>query len=88
MTTNLKNQLCAVCGGELQATTIAHEEKRGSHLYLFQNVPTKVCAACGEIGIDEETLRELDRLIAEGVPVRTVATPVYDFASARAALRA
>lgn len=88
MTTNLTNQLCAVCSGELQATTIAHEEKRGTDLYLFQNVPAKVCTACGEIWIDEETLRELDRLIAEGVPVRTVATPVYDFARAATALRA
>jgi YgiT-type zinc finger domain-containing protein len=72
MTTNPKNQRCAVCGGELQATTITHEEKRGIHLSLFQNVPAKVCATCGEIWIDEETLRELDRLIAEDY------RPLYD----------
>jgi YgiT-type zinc finger domain-containing protein len=88
MTTNLKNQLCAVCGGELQATTITHEEKRGTAIYLFQNVPAKVCAACGEVWIDEETLKALDRLIAEGVPVRTVKTPIYDFARVPTALRA
>jgi len=84
MTTNPNNHLCAVCGGELQATTITHEEKRGTHLYLFQNVPAKVCTACGEIWIDEETLKELDQLIETGVPVRTVETPIYDFARATA----
>jgi len=75
---------CVVCGGELQATTITHEEKRGTHLYLFQNVPAKGCTTCGEIWIDEEVLKELDRLIATGIPVRTVETPVYDFARAGA----
>jgi YgiT-type zinc finger domain-containing protein len=79
MTTKANNQLCAVCGGELQATTITHEEKRDSHIYLFQNVPAKVCTACGEIWIDEEVLQEIDKLIEYGVPVRKVETPVYDF---------
>jgi YgiT-type zinc finger domain-containing protein len=86
MSTHLMTQhtaLCAVCSGNLEATTITHEEKRGTSLCLFQNVPAKVCTACGEIWIDEEVLKELDRLIETGVPVRTVETPVYDFADAR-----
>jgi YgiT-type zinc finger domain-containing protein len=84
MTTNANNQLCAVCGGELEATTITHEVKRDSHIYLFQNVPAKVCTACGEIWIDEEVLQVIDRLIETGVPVRKVETPVYDFTRAAA----
>ena len=79
-----KKHLCAVCGGELRETTITHEERRGEHLYLFQNVPAKVCVACGELWIDEEVLQALDRLITEGVPMRTVETPVFDFARALA----
>ncbi len=81
-TTTTKKHLCAVCGGELQKTTITHEERRGDNLYLFHNVPAKVCTACGELWIDEEVLQALDRLIAEGVPMRTVETPVFDFARA------
>jgi YgiT-type zinc finger domain-containing protein len=79
MTTTSNNQRCAVCGGELQATTITHEEKRDSQIYLFQNVPAKVCTACGEIWIDEEVLQQIDKLIEYGAPVRKVETPVYDF---------
>ena len=41
MTTKSNNQLCAVCGGELEATTITHEVKRGTHMYLFQYVPAQ-----------------------------------------------
>ena len=79
MTTNINNQRCAVCGGERQVTTITHEEKRDSHIYLFQNVPAKVCTACGEIWIDEEVLQELDKRIEYGVSVRKEKLLVYDF---------
>lgn len=73
---------CAVCGGELRATTITHQERRGSNLYLFQNVPAQVCRACEEIWIEEATLQEIERLIREGEPIRKVETPVYDLAVA------
>ena len=80
--TKYPKELCAVCGGRLRATTITHEERRGINLYLFQNVPAQVCTACGEVWIEEATLREIDRLIREGKPARKVETPVYDFAIA------
>jgi YgiT-type zinc finger domain-containing protein len=79
MTTKTNNPLCAVCGGELKATTITHEVKRGGDIYLFQHVPAKVCTACSEMWIDEEVLQQIDQLIEYGAPVRTVETPVYDF---------
>jgi len=79
MTTQANNPLCAVCGGEVQETTITHEEKRGDHIYLFQNVPVKVCTACGEIWINEAVLQQIDTLIEYGVPIRKDETPVYDF---------
>jgi YgiT-type zinc finger domain-containing protein len=82
MTNQPNNQRCAVCGGALEATTITHEEKRDSNRYVFQNVPAKVCTACGEIWIDEEVLQQIDQLIEYGVPARTVETPVYDFPQA------
>ena len=40
----------------------------------------KVCTACGELWIDETTLREIDRLIRTGKPTRKIETPVYDLA--------
>ena len=73
---------CAVCGGSLRATMLTHEERRGTALYLFQNVPAQACPACGEIWIDEVTLRAIDRLIREGRPTRKVQTPLYDLAVA------
>jgi YgiT-type zinc finger domain-containing protein len=79
MTTSSNNQRCALCGGKFEATTITHEEKRGTQIYLFQNVPAKICGECREIWIDEEVLQQIDQLIETGVPVRKVETPVFDF---------
>ena len=55
-------------------------ERRGSQLYLFQNVPAQVCSVCGEIWIEETVLQEVDRLIESGEPVREIKTPVFDLA--------
>jgi YgiT-type zinc finger domain-containing protein len=82
MTSPSNTQLCVLCGGTLEATTITHEVKRGTHIYLFQNVPAKICSACRDIWIDDEVLEQIDRLIESGVPVRKVETPVYDFSRA------
>jgi YgiT-type zinc finger domain-containing protein len=78
--TTEKAQRCAVCGGALRETTITHEEKRGGDLFVFEHVPAKLCSACGELWIEDATLKEIDRLIREGTPTRKVQTPVYDFA--------
>ena len=77
-----KKQLCAVCGGSLRSTSITHEERRGTKLYLFQHVPAQVCTVCGEVWIEEKTLQEIDRLMKQGEPTRKVETPVYDLARA------
>jgi YgiT-type zinc finger domain-containing protein len=84
MTPLSNHQLCAACGGTGEATTITHEVKRGTHMYLFQNVPATICGECRELWIDEEVLQEIDTLIEYGVPVRKIETPVYDFSRAPA----
>jgi hypothetical protein len=48
-------------------------------MYVFENVPAKICGECREIWIDEEVLQQIDQLIETGVPERKVETPVYDF---------
>jgi YgiT-type zinc finger domain-containing protein len=77
-----KPDRCAVCGGDLRETTITHQARRGSEIYVFENVPATVCDACGEIWIEQKVLREIDRLIKEGEPVRKA--PVFDFRLATA----
>jgi YgiT-type zinc finger domain-containing protein len=63
MTTTVNHLRCAVCGGEQHATTITHQEQRGRAIFLFHNVPARVCSTCGALWIDADTLAELDRII-------------------------
>jgi len=79
-----RRPVCAICGGQLRRTAITHEEKRAAKIYLVENVPAKICQVCGEVWIAGTTLKEIDRLIQNGAPVRKIATPVYDFAVAAA----
>ena len=80
MSTKFEEGGCAACGGKLSDTTITHEERRGDKLWLFQNVPARVCGRCGEVWIEERVLRDIDRLIEHGRPTRTEETPVFDLA--------
>jgi len=72
--------LCAVCGEhEVIPTTITHQEERDGHPFIFRNVPAYVCEACGEVWLDGAVIEVIERQLAEGVPTRTVETPVYEF---------
>ncbi len=79
MTTTLHRLLCTVCGGEFREDIITHEERREDKLYIFHNVPARVCNACGKLWIDEEVLQAIDHLIEAGVPIRKIEVPVFDF---------
>ena len=73
------SERCAVCGSKLRRKAITHQEWRKAHLHLVQNVPAQVCTGCGEVWLKEATLREVERLLRKGQPVRRLETPVYDF---------
>ena len=75
-----RQRQCAICGGEIRKTAITHHEQRDERFYLFHNVPAEVCSACGEIWIEDGTLKDIERLIWRGQPVRHIETPVYDLA--------
>jgi len=79
--TETPKEVCAVCGGELKNTTITHEVRHGTQVYLFEHVPAQVCTICGEIWIEELVLQQIDRLLKQGEPARTVQMPIYDFTS-------
>ena len=58
MTTKSHNQLCAVCGGELEATTITHEVKRGTHMPVPTCAGTSVRRA-GRFGLMRKCCKSL-----------------------------
>ena len=59
MTTKSHNQLCAVCGGELEATTITHEVKRGTHITCSNMCRHKCVRRAGRFGLMRKCCKSL-----------------------------
>ena len=58
--------------------TITHHGK----FYIIENVPARVCQETGEEYFSPETVEHIQNIIKENVkPLRTVETPVYEYAS-------
>jgi YgiT-type zinc finger domain-containing protein len=73
---------CYLCGGGTEQRLVTAENWWGDDLALVENVPAWVCKDCGEKYFDAETCKQLDELRRKPPDAqRTVAVPVYTFAS-------
>ncbi|MBI3947044.1 MAG: type II toxin-antitoxin system MqsA family antitoxin [Armatimonadetes bacterium] len=69
---------CYLCGGSTAVRRVTVENWWGDALALVENVPAAVCEECGEVYLDAETCRALDRLRqAPPREHRTLEVPVY-----------
>jgi YgiT-type zinc finger domain-containing protein len=63
---------------ETQVTyTLKHEEK----FYIIEHVPARICQETGEEYFSPETVEHIQNIIKEQKkPIRTIETPVYNYA--------
>lgn len=67
------------CPGTYEPKTIVHTVKKDSTVIVFENVPAEVCDVCSDTLLAPETIRHLEKLIAEqGKPNKHA--PVYAYA--------
>jgi YgiT-type zinc finger domain-containing protein len=77
-----ENTLCATCGSTTEANTVTYEHTIGDRHVLVTGVPAYVCTQCGNSNFDFAVAVQLEKLLDDGSPVRTVQTPVYEFLAA------
>jgi YgiT-type zinc finger domain-containing protein len=77
-----ENPICTTCGGASEASTVTYEHTIGDRHVLITGVPAYVCAQCGNSNFDFAVAVQLEKLLDDGSPVRTVQTPVYEFPAA------
>ena len=66
---------------ELVETLVSYPVEVEGQLILVQNVPARVNVETGERLFSPETVEHLREIVREGRrPVRTVETPVYEYA--------
>ncbi|MFN6569478.1 hypothetical protein A6770_20095 [Nostoc minutum NIES-26] len=62
--------------------TVTYTLEMNGKLYLIENVPARVNTETGEQFFSPSTVERLQQIIqTQQEPVRTVETPVYDFAA-------
>jgi len=72
---------CPLCGGIIEAQMITHEERDAQGIfYIFENVPARRCAQCGEVWLPAKTIKLLDQALTHTKPLKVIKTPVFDLA--------
>ena len=72
---------CYFCQNTIQTKKIRHVHQWGEHVYIFDDVPAKVCSQCGEVYFAPDVLDMMDKIATnETAPQHTMAVPVYSLA--------
>ena len=68
---------CQFCGGAVKKKTVNLDLWKKEKLYVFKNVPAKVCEQCGEKYFSSKIYGIIDKLLKENSkPDETMVVPV------------
>lgn len=72
---------CSVkgCPGQCERTQVTHTIRHRGRVIVIDHVPADVCSVCGDVLLEPETLRGIERLLAD-LPKPTESAPLYEFA--------
>jgi len=67
------------CPGEYERRKVTHTVRHRGELVVIDHVPAEVCDICGDVLLDPQTVRRLERLLKlRREPAGTI--PVYEYA--------
>jgi YgiT-type zinc finger domain-containing protein len=66
------------CPGEYERRKIIHAVRHRGKLIVIDGVPADVCTACGDVLLDADTVRQIERLLESPEPPQRTA-PVYEY---------
>jgi YgiT-type zinc finger domain-containing protein len=77
---------CSFCDGELKERLVQHEYRWEGNLFVFEDVPARVCRQCGEKYFDAAVVKAMERAVLGKLrPKRVLQVPVYEYAEVAAA---
>lgn len=78
--------MCSFCGGELEERLVQHEYRWEGKLFVFEDVPARVCRQCGERYYDATVVKAMERAVLEQPePKRILRVPVWSYTEVVAA---
>ena len=67
------------CAGEYERKSVVHTVRYRGQVIVIDHVPAEVCDICGDVLLEPETVRHIERLLAaQPEPLQTA--PVYEYA--------
>ena len=73
---------CVFCGGEVKKEVVTFVYEDGDKYFFVEHVPADVCSKCGERTYSPDVTDEILKFAKHKIkPQKTVAVPVFDFAS-------
>ena len=71
---------CSFCDGELQEQQVQHEYRWESKLFVFEDVPARVCRQCGEKYFDAQVVKAMERAVLRQLkPKRILRVPLFSY---------
>jgi YgiT-type zinc finger domain-containing protein len=64
------------CPEEHKRTQVTHTVRHRGRITVIDHVPADVCSVCGDVLFEPETLRRIERLLAD-LPKPTESAPLY-----------
>ena len=77
---------CSFCDGELEERLVQHEYRWEGKLFVFEEVPARVCRQCGEKYFDAPVVKAMERaVLCQLQPKRVLQVPVFSYPEVTAA---
>ena len=72
--------LCSFCSGELEERLAQHEYRWEGKLFVFEDVPARVCRQCGEKYFDAKVVKAMEKAVLNQLkPKRILRVPVFSY---------
>ena len=71
---------CSFCSGELEERRVQHEYRWEGKLFVFEDVPARVCRQCGEKYFDAQVVKAMEKAVLERLePKRILQVPLFSY---------
>jgi YgiT-type zinc finger domain-containing protein len=71
---------CSYCEGELEERLVQHEYRWEGKLFVFEDVPARVCRQCGEKYFESKVAKAMEKAVLEQLqPKRIMHVPVFSY---------
>jgi YgiT-type zinc finger domain-containing protein len=66
------------CPGEYEAKTVIHTVRVNGRVVVIDHVPAEVCSVCGDVLFVPQTVRHIERLLAN-LPQPAQTVPLFEY---------